>query len=167
VGALGVPGIARRLEENAWVGTRWMVRKRTFAHILEIVDGYPPPSRGRRDVGAAAVLTFRSSDTSSDAIVAREAFFGPLWNRGDVGVRLSAHATGTSSPSWSSRATGCGPRRASRASWTPDRGSPAAPLNSTGQRGSPDEQLGDLHGVERGTLAQVVVADKQRQTVRA
>ena len=26
-------------EEEAWVGTRWVVRRRTFAHLLEIVDG--------------------------------------------------------------------------------------------------------------------------------
>jgi hypothetical protein len=26
-------------EEDAWVGTRWMVRRRTFAYLLEIVDG--------------------------------------------------------------------------------------------------------------------------------
>ena len=26
-------------EEDAWVGTRWVVRKRTFAHVLVIADG--------------------------------------------------------------------------------------------------------------------------------
>ncbi len=25
-------------EERAWVGTRWMVRKRTFAHVLGVED---------------------------------------------------------------------------------------------------------------------------------
>ena len=29
-------------EEEAWVGTRWTVRKRNFAHIVFIADGGPP-----------------------------------------------------------------------------------------------------------------------------
>jgi predicted DNA-binding protein (MmcQ/YjbR family) len=78
-------------EEPAWVGTRWMVRKRTFAHVLEIVDGYPPSfSVAAATRGPTTVLTFRSSGHELDAIVARAEFFGPLWNRGDLGVRLDA-----------------------------------------------------------------------------
>src|SRR5881296_3441734 len=65
-------------EEDAWVGTRWRVRSNTFAHLLEIVDGYP--------------LSFRSAGLELDAVLAGETFFGPLWNRGDVGVRLDLHA---------------------------------------------------------------------------
>ena len=34
-------------EEKAWAGTRWMVRKKTFAHILE-VDRFSPPILTRR-----------------------------------------------------------------------------------------------------------------------
>jgi hypothetical protein len=87
---LGLPGT---YEEPAWVGTRWMVRKRTFAHVLEIVDGYPPSySAAAATTGPTTVLTFRSSGHELDAILARDAFFGPLWNRGDVGVRLGADA---------------------------------------------------------------------------
>jgi hypothetical protein len=70
-----------------------MVRKRTFAHVLEIVDGYPPSySAAAATTGPTTVLTFRSSGHELDAILARDAFFGPLWNRGDVGVRLGADA---------------------------------------------------------------------------
>lgn len=29
-------------EEQAWVGTRWRVRKRTLAHVTPIEDGWPP-----------------------------------------------------------------------------------------------------------------------------
>ena len=28
-------------EEKAWAGARWMVRKRTFAHVLGVEDGNP------------------------------------------------------------------------------------------------------------------------------
>jgi hypothetical protein len=82
-------------EEDAWVGTRWKVRSNTFAHILEIVDGYPPSfaaAAGTR--GPATVLTFRSAGHELDLILAADASFGPLWNRTDVGVRLDVH------PSW-------------------------------------------------------------------
>jgi hypothetical protein len=80
-------------EEQAWVGTRWMVRRRTFAHLLEIVDGYPPSfAAAAGTAGPATVLTFRSEGTELDAILAGPASFGPLWNRGDVGIRLDLHA---------------------------------------------------------------------------
>jgi len=29
-------------EESAWVGTRWMVAKKNFAHVLMIDGGWPP-----------------------------------------------------------------------------------------------------------------------------
>jgi hypothetical protein len=48
-------------EEQAWVGTRWCVRKKNFAHVLTVVDGYPPAyARAVGDVGPAHLLTFRS-----------------------------------------------------------------------------------------------------------
>jgi YjbR len=79
-------------EEEAWVGTRWMVRRRTFAHLLEIVDGWPPSfATAAGTTGPATVLTFRSAGTELDAILAGPASFGPLWNRGDVGIRLDHH----------------------------------------------------------------------------
>ena len=39
-------------EERAWVGTRWMVRKRTFAHVLGVGVGEDEP---------LVVLSFRSA----------------------------------------------------------------------------------------------------------
>ena len=79
-------------EEDAWVGTRWKVRSNTFAHILEIVDGYPPSFAAAAGTdGPATVLTFRSAGHELDAVLAGKAFFGPLWNRGDVGVRIDLH----------------------------------------------------------------------------
>ena len=82
-------------EEEAWVGTRWKVRSNTFAHVLEIVDGYPPSFAAAAGTdGPATVLTFRSAGHELDLILATETSFGPLWNRGDVGVRLDLH------PAW-------------------------------------------------------------------
>ena len=78
-------------EEEAWVGTRWVVRRRTFAHLLEIVDGYPPSfAAAAMTAGPATVLTFRAG-AELDAVLAGPAAFGPLWNRDDVGIRLAEH----------------------------------------------------------------------------
>lgn len=78
-------------EEEAWVGTRWMVRRRTFAHLLEIVDGYPPSFAAAAGTGGpATVLTFRAGAELA-AVLAGPAAFGPLWNRDDVGIRLAEH----------------------------------------------------------------------------
>jgi hypothetical protein len=80
-------------EEDAWVGTRWMVRRRTFAHVLEIVDGYPPSFAAAAGTdGPATVLTVRSAGHELAAVLAAGASFGPLWNRGDVGIRLDLRA---------------------------------------------------------------------------
>jgi hypothetical protein len=80
-------------EEDAWVGTRWMVRRRTFAHLLEIVDGYPPSYAAAAGIGGpATVLTFRVEGSELAAVLAGPASFGPLWNRNDVGIRLDRYA---------------------------------------------------------------------------
>lgn len=79
-------------EETAWVGIRWMVRRRTFAHVLDIVDGQPPSFAAAAGTpGPATVLTLRPDPTDLAAVLAGPASFGPLWNRGDVGIRLDLH----------------------------------------------------------------------------
>ncbi|MDQ2750787.1 MAG: MmcQ/YjbR family DNA-binding protein [Actinomycetota bacterium] len=78
-------------EEPAWVGTRWRIRNNTFAHLLEIVGGYPASfatAAGTR--GPATVLILRPSPDELAAVLAQEASFGPLWRRGDVGIRLDS-----------------------------------------------------------------------------
>jgi hypothetical protein len=50
-------------EEEAWVGERWRVRKRTFAHVLMVEEGYPPAyARAVGDDGPFCVVTFRSPE---------------------------------------------------------------------------------------------------------
>ena len=47
-------------EEQAWVGTRWRIRKETFAHVLMIAEGWPPVyARAAGTDGPVCVLTFR------------------------------------------------------------------------------------------------------------
>jgi hypothetical protein len=67
-------------EERAWVGTRWMVRKRTFAHVLGVdVDGADP----------IVVLSFRSAGEELEALRrAGHPFFVLGWGRDAMGMVL-------------------------------------------------------------------------------
>jgi hypothetical protein len=78
-------------EEAAWVGTRWMIRKRNFAHVLEIEDGWPPAyARAAGTDGPAVVLTFRASDLLKDALTSGPTFFHAAW-----GTRWGTKVVGT------------------------------------------------------------------------
>jgi hypothetical protein len=77
-------------EEPAWVGVRWRVRTRTFAHVLAIVDGTPRAhARAAGTEGPATVLTFRAPD---EEVVALREMGDPYvfggWGRDVVGIRL-------------------------------------------------------------------------------
>jgi len=67
-------------EERAWVGTRWMVRKRTFAHVLGVeVDNRDP----------VVVLSFRSAGEELEVLRhAGHPFFVLGWGRDAMGVVL-------------------------------------------------------------------------------
>ena len=75
-------------EEQAWVGTRWCIRKETFAHVLMIADGWPPvysPAAGRD--GPVVVLTFQSSGDELEALSnVGHPYFRPSWRPGIVGM---------------------------------------------------------------------------------
>ena len=77
-------------EEQAWVGIRWRVRGRTFAHVLTIANGWPSAyARAAATDGPATVLTF-SSAGSELAVLDRAGppFFGTPWRADEVGVHL-------------------------------------------------------------------------------
>jgi YjbR len=83
-------GLPEAYEEQAWVGTRWRVRTRTFAHVLAVDAGWPPAyARAAATDGPATVLTFRSSGQDLDALSAEgPPFFRPGWAPNIVGVVL-------------------------------------------------------------------------------
>jgi hypothetical protein len=69
-------------EERAWVGTRWMVRKRTFAQVLGVAIG---------DADAMVVLSFRSAGEELEALRhAGHPFFVLGWGRDAIGMVLDA-----------------------------------------------------------------------------
>jgi predicted DNA-binding protein (MmcQ/YjbR family) len=88
---LALPGV---YEEQAWVGTRWMVRKKTFAHVLGISDEYPPAyTRDAPYVGDATVLTFRSDGQELHALTnGGHPFYKPTWHPQVVGMIVEEDA---------------------------------------------------------------------------
>lgn len=83
-------GLPEAYEENAWVGLRWRVRKKTFAHVLMIDSGWPPAyAKAAGSDGPACVLTFRSLLPEVDESAFREPpFFKPVWWPDIAGVFL-------------------------------------------------------------------------------
>ena len=79
-------------EELAWVGTRWRIRKKTFAHVLTIDAGRPPGyARAAATDGPITVLTFESSGPELAALSeAGHPFFKPPWRPTVVGMVLGA-----------------------------------------------------------------------------
>ena len=78
-------------EETAWVGTRWRVRARTFAHVLRVEGGWPPAyARAAGHDGPLVVLMFRSTGPELDALRAGgPPFFAPPWRADEVGLVLT------------------------------------------------------------------------------
>ena len=75
-------------EEQAWVGTRWMVAKQNFAHVLMIARGAPAHyAKVARTQGPACVLTFRTP-TPKNPRFHQPPFFLPGWWPDIVGMFL-------------------------------------------------------------------------------
>jgi hypothetical protein len=79
-------------EERAWVGTRWCVRRKNFAHVLMIQSGWPPAyARAAGTRGPACVLTFRLDRENCRALRFRRApFFRPPWFPNIAGMLLDS-----------------------------------------------------------------------------
>jgi len=84
---LGLPEV---VEEEAWVGRRWRIRGRTFAHVLRVNDRWPPAyARAAGTDGPTCVVMFRSA--GSDLAVLRsigKPYFAPPWRADEVGLVL-------------------------------------------------------------------------------
>ena len=78
------------VEQEAWVGTRWRIRTKTFAHVLEVEDGRPAAhARALGHDGPAVVLTFRSAGEELSFLEhAGPPFFSPVWFEDIVGMEL-------------------------------------------------------------------------------
>lgn len=82
-------------EEEAWTGQRWLVRKRTFAHVLTVEAD--PRAAHVRAAGIAdassptTLVTFRAEGEDLDVLRhAGHPFFFAGWGRDVVGMVLDA-----------------------------------------------------------------------------
>ena len=101
-------------EEPAWVGTRWRIRNRTFAHVLFVDSGWPPAyARAAADDGPITVVMFRSSGAELEVLRnTGRPFFAPVWRSDEVGMVLDepvdweevAEPSRTAIASWRRRA---------------------------------------------------------------
>lgn len=77
-------------EETAWVGIRWCIRKKTFAHVLAIDEKWPPAyARAAAATGPLVVLTFKAHGEELEVL--REhgrPFWAPQWRGDEVGLVL-------------------------------------------------------------------------------
>lgn len=83
-------GLPEAYEEEAWVGTRWRIRKRTFAHVLTVESGADSAhARGARADGPTTLVTFRSSGPELEMLrSAGHPFFYAGWGRDVMGMIL-------------------------------------------------------------------------------
>lgn len=77
-------------EESAWTGTRWRIRKKTFAHVLMIANAWPPAyAQAAATEGSVCVLTFRSTLAAFEpAAFTDRPFFRPRWFPDIAGIFL-------------------------------------------------------------------------------
>jgi hypothetical protein len=78
------------LEVQAWTGTSWRVRDKTFAHVLVIENGWPSAYvNAAGTAGPATILTFQSEGLELEALTAHgHPFFRPRWRPGIVGMSI-------------------------------------------------------------------------------
>jgi hypothetical protein len=84
-------GLPETHEQPAWVGTRWQVRKRTFAHVFPVHEESPPIlARIAAGAGAVTALVFRAEGEELDWLRrAGPPFFYAGWGRDAVGIVLT------------------------------------------------------------------------------
>jgi predicted DNA-binding protein (MmcQ/YjbR family) len=77
-------------EEAAWVGLRWRIRTKTFAHVLTVAGAKPPGyARLAGTDGPVTLLMFRSSGPELASLQgAGPPFLVPPWRGNEIGIVL-------------------------------------------------------------------------------
>jgi hypothetical protein len=77
-------------EEDAWIGVRWRIRKRTFAHVVPVNDSAPAFERAMRGPGPYVVLTFRTHGDELDTLTRiGHPYYKLPWSPTAVGMHLA------------------------------------------------------------------------------
>lgn len=90
-------GLPETYEEPAWIGVRWRIRQRTFAHVYTPdVERQPSYARLRTDGEAPTVMTFRVPVEDLLGLTAGGfPFFRAPWGHNVAGVVLGDHTDWT------------------------------------------------------------------------
>jgi hypothetical protein len=83
-------GLPETYEEPAWVGTRWRIRQRTFAHVVTVdPERHLAHARAAKTDEPLCVMTFRSPGDELDALVTSgPPFFKAGWGTDVMGMVL-------------------------------------------------------------------------------
>jgi hypothetical protein len=83
-------GLPDAYEEPAWVGRRWCVRKKTFAHVFHAdLQSTPAVARIAEALGPSTMLVFRSAGEELDVLRHQgPPFFYAGWGRDVVSLRV-------------------------------------------------------------------------------
>jgi YjbR len=83
-------GLPETYEEPAWVGIRWRIRKRTFAHVLTVdPDHQMAHARAAATDEPVCVMTFRApGDEIEGLVTSGHPFYKPDWGADVVGMVL-------------------------------------------------------------------------------
>ena len=83
-------GLPDAYEEQAWTGVRWMVRRKTFAHVLCVEpDERSAHARVAGATGPTTLVTFRAQGEELEMLRASgHPFFYAGWGRDVVGMVL-------------------------------------------------------------------------------
>ncbi|MGH8083196.1 MAG: hypothetical protein ACREP7_21635 [Lysobacter sp.] len=83
-------GLPEAYEETAWTGTRWMVAKKNFAHVVMIDKGWPAAyAEAAGSAGPMIVLTFRLPIARLPAPkFSGPPFFRPVWFLNILGMAI-------------------------------------------------------------------------------
>jgi YjbR len=86
-------GLPDAYEEPAWVGIRWRVRGRTFAHACSVEPNHPTShATAFATDGPVNVVTFRAPAHEVGGLIGSGVpFYWPGWGKNVVGMILDAH----------------------------------------------------------------------------
>ncbi|HZM76411.1 MAG TPA: MmcQ/YjbR family DNA-binding protein [Candidatus Limnocylindrales bacterium] len=86
-------GLPDAYEELAWIGIRWRVRGRTFAHVCTVEADHPTShARVFATDGPVCVVTFRAPAREVGGLIGSGfPFYWPGWGVNVVGMVLHAH----------------------------------------------------------------------------
>src|SRR6187551_3208840 len=88
-------GLPDACEHEAWTGTSWRRGDVTFAHVVQITDGWPPAyAKAFGTDGPATVVTFQAAADEYAALrAAGHPYHHPPWRPGIVGVVVDDDTT--------------------------------------------------------------------------